>query len=107
MKSKTQLKEISPAKPYEFVRLYLDIKQCRYIHALLSEKLEEIGTKGLEDINNALQVLTERFKNHAYPSDSKPFHKNESFDVYMDNSDPDEINMLLNEIYVKGALHVE
>ena len=97
----------SPAKPHEFVRLYLDIDQCRFIHALLSEKFKSDKAKGLPDKNNALEQMLDRFERHAYPSLSTPFHKDESFEIYLDSQDPQGINELLQELYVDGVLHVE
>ena len=94
-------------QPYELVRMYLDIGQCRFIHALLSEKFKSDKAKGLIDKNDALGQLLHRFKNEAYPSVSKPFHKDESFDAYIDAQDTEDLGKLCAYIYVDGVLHVE
>ena len=95
------------AQPYELVRMYLDIGQCRFIHALLNEKFKSDKAKGLIDKNDALEQLLRSFKNKAYPSVSKPFHKDESFDAYIDAQETEDLGKLCACIYVDGVLHVE
>ena len=94
----------SPAKPHEFIRLYLDIGQCRFIHKLLNEKYQLAIANALPDKNEALGQLLDKFEKHAFPAISQPFHKDDSFDAYIDAQDINDLHELASYIYVDGVL---
>ena len=97
----------NPAKNHELVRMNLDIGQCRYIQCLLSKEFLFRQANALPDKNNALEQLLDQFERYAFRSPSTPIHQDDSLNRWIDENDPEEINALLQKVYVEGQLHVD
>ena len=97
----------SPAQHHELVKMYLTIRECRYIHRVLNEKFLLLQAKGLPDRNNALEQLLDHFERDAYPNASTPIHKKDHLSNFIEENDIDELNNLLKEVYVEGTLYAD
>lgn len=95
------------AQNHELVRLHLDIGQCRFIHKLINQECQRMLDNSITDKNDAVLMLACRFEAHAYPGISKTFHRDESLDAYIDDSDRDDLNELLSLNYVHGVFSHE